>query len=301
MNTLGNKLRVTVFGQSHAPAIFRSGSRAAPVSRAVPSRTAAMTASGGAKSGQPDREKGVRYEQRDGVLTLAGALTPGTYRLPGSVSSQFVTGLLYALPLLEGDSEIVLTSPLEGNPVPLGGAGVHVLDFDAAPQVPGRVPERRLGPIRFHRNNRRAVGLPAGNPEALPIPFHPDAESFQGFQGHVHISPAFQWGSKGRGRLMERPQKPYFDLFDEKGVRYEQRDGVLTLEPARLRTPLPPPAKAAAIRQRWAWDLLGGGVTVPASRPGVMVRFIDRGGVLQRGKGRPGRTDRVRPGYDRPV
>ena len=58
-------------------------------------------------------EKGVRYEQRDGVLTLAGALTPGTYRLPGSVSSQFVTGLLYALPLLEGDSEIVLTSPLE--------------------------------------------------------------------------------------------------------------------------------------------------------------------------------------------
>ena len=58
-------------------------------------------------------EKGIRYEQRDGVLTLTGALTPGTYRLPGSVSSQFVTGLLYALPLLEGDSEIVLTSPLE--------------------------------------------------------------------------------------------------------------------------------------------------------------------------------------------
>ena len=58
-------------------------------------------------------EKGVRYEQRDGALTLAGALMPGTYRLPGGVSSQFVTGLLYALPLLERDSEIVLTSPLE--------------------------------------------------------------------------------------------------------------------------------------------------------------------------------------------
>jgi len=40
-------------------------------------------------------------------------LTPGEYRLPGNVSSQFVTGLLYALPLLEGDSEIVLTSHLE--------------------------------------------------------------------------------------------------------------------------------------------------------------------------------------------
>ena len=34
----------------------------------------------------------------------------------------------------------------------------------------------------------------------------------------------------GHGRLMERPQKPYFDIFDEKGVRYEQRDGVLTVQ-----------------------------------------------------------------------
>ena len=33
----------------------------------------------------------------------------------------------------------------------------------------------------------------------------------------------------GRGRLMERPQQPYFDIFDEKGIFYEQRDGVLTV------------------------------------------------------------------------
>ena len=59
-------------------------------------------------------EKGVSYEQRDGVLTVQGRLTPGEYRLPGDVSSQFFTGLLYALPLLSGgDSEIILTSPLE--------------------------------------------------------------------------------------------------------------------------------------------------------------------------------------------
>ncbi len=59
------------------------------------------------------REKEIFYEQRDGVLTLQGRLKPGTYSLPGNVSSQFVTGLLYALPLLEGDSEIRLTTPLE--------------------------------------------------------------------------------------------------------------------------------------------------------------------------------------------
>ena len=58
-------------------------------------------------------KKGIFYEQKDGVLTVRGELTPGEYRLPGNVSSQFVTGLLYALPLLDGDSQIVLISPLE--------------------------------------------------------------------------------------------------------------------------------------------------------------------------------------------
>ena len=57
--------------------------------------------------------KGIFCEQKDSSLTVRGELTPGEYRLPGNVSSQFVTGLLYALPLLDGDSQIVLTSPLE--------------------------------------------------------------------------------------------------------------------------------------------------------------------------------------------
>jgi len=58
-------------------------------------------------------EKGIFYEQAYGILTVRGTLTPGVYALPGNVSSQFVTGLLYALPLLDGASEIVLTSTLE--------------------------------------------------------------------------------------------------------------------------------------------------------------------------------------------
>ena len=65
-------------------------------------------------------EKGISYELKDGVLTVSGQLTPGEYRLPGDVSSQFFTGLMFALPLLKGDSRIVLTSPLEsGNYVEL--------------------------------------------------------------------------------------------------------------------------------------------------------------------------------------
>ena len=59
------------------------------------------------------REKGISFEQKDGVLTVSGRLEPGTFSLPGNVSSQFITGLLYALPLLSGDSEILLTTSLE--------------------------------------------------------------------------------------------------------------------------------------------------------------------------------------------
>lgn len=48
-----------------------------------------------------------------GVLTVRGPIKPGRYELPGDISSQFVSGLLFALPLLASDSEIRLTSPLE--------------------------------------------------------------------------------------------------------------------------------------------------------------------------------------------
>ena len=58
-------------------------------------------------------EKGISYELKDNTLTVSGLLTPGDYTLPGHVSSQFFTGLMFALPLLSGNSKIVITSPLE--------------------------------------------------------------------------------------------------------------------------------------------------------------------------------------------
>ena len=58
-------------------------------------------------------QKNIFYEQKDGVLTVQGQLLPGEYRLPGNVSSQFFTGLLFALPLLDGPSAILPTTELE--------------------------------------------------------------------------------------------------------------------------------------------------------------------------------------------
>ncbi|MEG1721220.1 MAG: 3-phosphoshikimate 1-carboxyvinyltransferase, partial [Pseudoflavonifractor sp.] len=59
------------------------------------------------------REKGIAYRQENGTLTLSGDLLPGTYSVRGDISSQFITGLLFALPLLDGDSKIMLTTKLE--------------------------------------------------------------------------------------------------------------------------------------------------------------------------------------------
>lgn len=47
------------------------------------------------------------------MFTVEGALSAGHYALPGNVSSQYITGLLFALPLVEGESKIVVSKPVE--------------------------------------------------------------------------------------------------------------------------------------------------------------------------------------------
>lgn len=49
-------------------------------------------------------------------FTVSGRLHPGDYEMPGNISSQFITGLIFALALLRGDSRIILTSRLESRP-----------------------------------------------------------------------------------------------------------------------------------------------------------------------------------------
>ena len=56
---------------------------------------------------------GARWDQCGDRITIEGTLTPGTYALRGDVSSQFITGLLLALPQLDGESVIRITTPLE--------------------------------------------------------------------------------------------------------------------------------------------------------------------------------------------
>lgn len=60
-------------------------------------------------------QQGVRYQYKEGKLNLIvdGKLQSGLYEVEGNVSSQFITGLLFTLPLLDGDSTIIITTELE--------------------------------------------------------------------------------------------------------------------------------------------------------------------------------------------
>ena len=57
--------------------------------------------------------QGLRFEQKTDGITIFGRLRPGGFTLPGDVSSQFISGLLLAAPLLESDSSIEVLAPYE--------------------------------------------------------------------------------------------------------------------------------------------------------------------------------------------
>jgi len=64
------------------------------------------------------KDKGVDLKLNDGKVPaiVSGKLSAGKFYVPGDITSQFITGLMFALPLLDGNSEIILTSPLESAP-----------------------------------------------------------------------------------------------------------------------------------------------------------------------------------------
>ena len=58
-------------------------------------------------------EQGVLFEKYETGLTVEGQLQAGHFKVQGNISSQFITGLLFALPLLEEDSVLEVLPPVE--------------------------------------------------------------------------------------------------------------------------------------------------------------------------------------------
>lgn len=59
------------------------------------------------------KKDGISYSKTEKGVVFSGKLKGGRYMLRGDVSSQYITGLLFALPMLKCDSEIIITTELE--------------------------------------------------------------------------------------------------------------------------------------------------------------------------------------------
>ena len=105
----------------------------------------------------------IDLKEKEKTLTVSGQLQPGAYTLPGDVSSQFISGLLFALPLLSRESKLTVTG------------------------------QRRVCVITTPPPRRRAVGAPPRKePTAAPPP-PPRATPAQGWSGWGDWSNAAPW------------------------------------------------------------------------------------------------------------
>jgi 3-phosphoshikimate 1-carboxyvinyltransferase len=102
-------------------------------------------------------ERGFSLERTAEGIRVRGKLTPGEYTVRGDLSSQFLTGLLYALSLLDGKSEIRILPPIESEPYL-----EMTLEALAEAGVPAKRPEKeRLvipGGQRFRAGQKTVEG-----------------------------------------------------------------------------------------------------------------------------------------------
>ena len=61
------------------------------------------------------KQQNINVVKEPNQITFSGLLKPSTFDIPGNISSQFITGLLFALPLLDGDSYLNITTNLESS------------------------------------------------------------------------------------------------------------------------------------------------------------------------------------------
>lgn len=92
---------------------------------------------------------GMKLVSDGAKLYAEGRLLSGAYTVPGDISSQFITGLLYALPLLEGDSKLLVTGRVESEDYirmtldVLSRAGIEIREERNGEGVLYRVPGRQ--------------------------------------------------------------------------------------------------------------------------------------------------------------
>ena len=77
------------------------------------------------------------------TIRFSGPLGPGEYEAAGNISSQFISGLLFALPLLAGDSTLTIRPPFESKPYVgltryvLAKSGIDIEETDGGYHIRG--------------------------------------------------------------------------------------------------------------------------------------------------------------------
>ena len=86
---------------------------------------------------------GMMFRSEGGKLFCSGKLAPGEYTLPGNISSQYISALLFALPRLAGDSALTITGARESEGYiamtenALAQSSVRLFKTDSGYDIPG--------------------------------------------------------------------------------------------------------------------------------------------------------------------
>ena len=86
---------------------------------------------------------GMMFRSEGGKLFCSGKLAPGEYTLPGNISSQYISALLFALPCLAGNSALTITGARESEGYiamtenALAQSGVRLFKTDSGYDIPG--------------------------------------------------------------------------------------------------------------------------------------------------------------------
>ena len=164
------------------------------------------------------KEHGMTLEQEGSLLRCGGRLRPGEYTLPGNVSSQYISGLLMALPRLAGDSTLTVTGPMES-------AGYVAMTEDAL----------RLSGIRFTRDGL-SWRIPGGQTCRLPglCRVEGDWSNAAFFLCAGALSPG---GITVEGLSLTSSQgdRAVLDILRAFGAQVEESDGSVTVRRRALR------------------------------------------------------------------
>ena len=149
------------------------------------------------------------------ILKISGQLVPGEYTLPGDISSQYISGLLFALPLLEAPSTLTVTGKIESGPYiemtldALRQFGIHVTIEQNVFRIPACGYRSSCKAVVEGDWSNAAFWLSAG---ALGAPVTVTGLNPQSLQG----------------------DKAIFDLLAAFGAQTEQNGDAYTVSPAPL-------------------------------------------------------------------